>query len=128
MAESQLEDKAVAVPGPPNQNVDRRVKERRDPDRVPPAPPAVREARRRHLLSPKAVFELLKMTSTEWSNDKVPRMGAALAYYTIFSLAPLLVIAIAIAGLAFGVKAAQGQITGQIQGLIGVDGAKAVQT
>jgi len=54
-------------------------------------------------------------------------MGAALAYYTIFSLAPLLVIAIAIAGLAFGVQAAQGEITGQIQGLIGREGAKAVQ-
>jgi membrane protein len=55
-------------------------------------------------------------------------MGAALAYYTIFSLAPLLVIAIAIAGLAFGVQAAQGEIAGQIQGLIGQEGAKAVQT
>jgi membrane protein len=55
-------------------------------------------------------------------------MGAALAYYTIFSLAPLLVIAIAIAGLVFGMKAAQGEITGQIEGLIGADAAKAVQT
>jgi membrane protein len=128
MAESQVEDKAVAASGPPNQNVDRRVKERRDPDRVPPAPPAVREARRRHSLSPKAVFELLKMTFTSWSNDKVPRMGAALAYYTIFSLAPLLVIAISIAGLVFGAKAVQGQIMGEIQGLIGPDSAKAVQT
>jgi membrane protein len=58
----------------------------------------------------------------------VPRMGAALAYYTIFSLAPLLVIAISIAGLAFGREAAQGEIMGQIQGLIGRDGAKAIQT
>jgi membrane protein len=55
-------------------------------------------------------------------------MGAALAYYTIFSLAPLLVIAIAIAGLAFGAQAAQGEITGQIEGLIGHDGARAIQT
>jgi membrane protein len=79
-------------------------------------------------LRPKATFGLLKATCSEWTRDKVPRMSAALAYYTIFSLAPLLVIAIAIAGIAFGVKAAQGEITGQIQGLIGVDGAKAVQT
>lgn len=129
MAEYQVEDKAVAPPSPRNKSADRRVKERRDPSReVPPLPPAIREARRRHSLSPKAVFELLKMTFAEWSNDKVPRMGAALAYYTIFSLAPLLVIAISIAGLVFGAKAVQGQIMGEIQGLIGPDSAKAVQT
>jgi len=132
MSEFQVEDRAVAPAGPPNKNAhraDRREKDRRDPRRaVPTPPPAVREARRRHSLSPKAVFELLKMTFTAWSNDKVPRMGAALAYYTIFSLAPLLVIAISIAGLVFGAKAVQGQIMGEIQGLIGPDSAKAVQT
>jgi len=79
-------------------------------------------------LSPKSSFALLKSTYLEWSRDKVPRMGAALAYYTIFSLAPLLFIAIAIAGLAFGVEAARGEITGQIEGLIGYDGARAIQT
>jgi membrane protein len=71
---------------------------------------------------------MLKITYSEWSADKVPRMGAALAYYTIFSLAPLLIIAIAIAGLAFGEKAAQGAIIGEIQGLVGPDSAKAIQT
>jgi membrane protein len=80
------------------------------------------------LLRPKATLALAKATYSEWSKDKVPRMGAALAYYTIFSLAPLLVIAIAIAGLVFGAKAAQGEIMGQIQGLIGRDGARAIQT
>jgi membrane protein len=79
------------------------------------------------LLKPKATFALLRATHSEWRRDKVPRMGAALAYYAIFSLAPLLVIAIAVAGLAFGVKAAQGAISGQIDGLIGWEGAKAVQ-
>lgn len=79
-------------------------------------------------LHPKTLFRLLKATSIEWINDEVPRMGAALAYYSIFSLAPLLIIAIAISGLALGMKAAQGQITAQIQGLIGTDGARAVQT
>lgn len=78
-------------------------------------------------LRPKALFALLEATCSEWSKDKVPRMGAALAYYTIFSLAPLLIIATAIAGLAFGAQAAQGHITGRIQGLIGRDGASAVQ-
>jgi membrane protein len=79
-------------------------------------------------LKPKVLMGLLKISLWEWNHDGVPRMGAALAYYSIFSLAPLLVIAIAIAGLAFGVKAAQGEITAQIQSLMGVDAARAVQT
>jgi membrane protein len=54
-------------------------------------------------------------------------MGAALAYYTIFSLAPLLIIAVAIAGLVFGVEAARGGIAREIQGLVGRDGARAIQ-
>jgi membrane protein len=81
----------------------------------------------RLLLRPRAVSGLLKTAYSEWSKDKAPRMGAALAYYTIFSLAPLLIIAVAIAGLAFGMQAAQGEIAGQIQGLVGRDGAKAIQ-
>jgi membrane protein len=79
-------------------------------------------------LQPRILVGLLKATLWECNNDGVPRMGAALAYYSIFSLAPLLVISIAISGLALGVKAAQGKITGEIQGLIGVDGARAIQT
>jgi membrane protein len=55
-------------------------------------------------------------------------MAASLAYYTIFSLAPLLVIAIAIAGLVFGERAAQNAIAGQIQGFVGPDSAKTIQT
>ena len=76
---------------------------------------------------PRAVFALLKIAYLEWSKDKAPRMGAALAYYTIFSLAPLLIIAVAVAGLAFGMQAAQGEIAGQIQGFVGRDGAKAIE-
>jgi membrane protein len=80
------------------------------------------------LLRRRSVALLLKSTFSECIADNVQRMSAALAYYTIFSLAPLLVIAIAIAGLVFGEKAAQGEIVGEIQELIGQDGAKAVQT
>src|SRR5260370_15919640 len=76
---------------------------------------------------PRAISALLKTAYLEWSKDKAPRMGAALAYYTIFSLAPLLIIAVAIAGLAFGMQAAQGEIAGQIQGLVGREGAKAIE-
>lgn len=74
------------------------------------------------------VLELLKATFNEWIDDKAPRLGAALSYYTIFSLAPMLIIAIAVAGLVFGEEAARGQIVGQLQGLVGVEGGKAIET
>ena len=75
----------------------------------------------------KAMWELLKGTFSEWNEDNAPRLAAALAFYTMFTLAPLLVVVIAVAGLAFGREAAQGQIVGQIQGLVGVESAKAIQ-
>lgn len=75
----------------------------------------------------KDLWSLLKDTAKEWSEDKAPRLAAALSYYTIFSLAPLLVIVIAIAGLAFGQAAAQNRINAQIEGLIGQPGASAIQ-
>jgi len=59
--------------------------------------------------------------------DQVPRLAAALSYYTIFSIAPLLIIATGIAGLIFGREAAQGQIVAQIGGLVGQDGATAIE-
>ncbi|MFM9268030.1 YihY/virulence factor BrkB family protein [Tychonema sp. BBK16] len=75
----------------------------------------------------KTVLSLLKQTFTEWQEDKAPTLAAALAYYTVFSLAPLLIIVIAIAGLVFGADAAQGQIVAQLQSLIGKDGAQTIQ-
>jgi membrane protein len=56
------------------------------------------------------MLPLLKQTASEWMEDDAPSLGAALAYYTVFSLAPLMTIAIAIAGFFFGKEAAQGQI------------------
>jgi uncharacterized BrkB/YihY/UPF0761 family membrane protein len=82
----------------------------------------------RIFLRPKVLFQVFRTTFSKWNADNVQRMSAALAYYTIFSLAPLLVISIAIAALVFGEKAAQGEILVQIQGFIGLDNAKAVQT
>ena len=55
---------------------------------------------------------VLKETFKEFGEDKVPRLGAALAYYTIFSIGPLLLIAVAMSGLFFGQEAAQGKISG----------------
>uniref|UniRef100_Q022Z6 Ribonuclease BN n=1 Tax=Solibacter usitatus (strain Ellin6076) TaxID=234267 RepID=Q022Z6_SOLUE len=66
-------------------------------------------------------------TLRNWHRDRAPRMGAALAYYITLSLAPTLVIVLAIAGLAFGAKAAQGRLVWQIQGLVGHEGAKVIQ-
>ena len=79
------------------------------------------------IMKPKEIFELLKETFNEWSEDKASRLAASLAYYTVFSIAPLLIIVIAVAGLVFGREAAQGQIEGQIQGLIGEESAEFVQ-
>lgn len=76
----------------------------------------------------KTILGLLKDTFAEWQEDKAARLAAALAYYTAFSLAPLLIIVIAIAALVFGQDAAQGEIVGQIQGLVGKEGAEAIQT
>lgn len=83
------------------------------------------EAKRR--LGWKSIFKLLKESFAEWKKDKASTLGAALAYYTFFSMAPLLIIVIAIAGLAFGQEAAQGRIVDQINWLVGSDGAKAIQ-
>jgi membrane protein len=69
---------------------------------------------------------LLRSSFIEWLEDKAPRLGTALAYYTAFSLSPLLVIVIAMAGLVFGQEAAEGQIIAQMQSLVGQDGAKAI--
>jgi membrane protein len=81
----------------------------------------------RMLVKPRVAFGLLKSALSACLNDNVQRMSAALAYYTIFSLAPLLVIAIAIAGLVFGEDAARGEIVGEIRELVGQDGARAIQ-
>ncbi|MBI4376309.1 MAG: YihY/virulence factor BrkB family protein [Elusimicrobia bacterium] len=70
---------------------------------------------------------LLWESYREWSRDNVQRLGAALAYYMVFSLAPLLVIAISIVGLFFGSRAAQGLVAQQLQELIGPSAAEAVQ-
>lgn len=73
------------------------------------------------------VFTLLKDTWGEYSEDKAQRLAAALAYYTLFSIAPLLLIAIAVAGLVFGRSQAQAQIVAQIRTVMGDAGGKAIE-
>jgi membrane protein len=73
------------------------------------------------------LWQLVKDSVSAWIDDYAPSMGAALAYYALFSIAPLLVIVIAIAGFVFGADAAQGAIVAQLDGLIGAEGATAVE-
>jgi membrane protein len=72
-------------------------------------------------------WKMLKETFSQWSEDKPFQLAAALAYYTLFSLAPLLLIAITIAGLVFGREATQQQIINTFGGLVGPQGAQAIQ-
>jgi len=74
------------------------------------------------------ILKLFWAALTGWSKDDVPRLGASLAYYTLFAVGPILLIAIAIAGTVYGPDAVRGQIVGEISGLIGRQGAEAVQT
>jgi membrane protein len=70
---------------------------------------------------------LLKETAKAWIDDNAPRLGASLAFYTLLSLAPILIVVVAIAALAFGQKAAHGQLIWEIRDLVGTEGARAIQ-
>jgi membrane protein len=85
-------------------------------------------ARERRRLDPQrlAYFGLFKRAAVAWVDDRAASMGAALAFYSAFSLAPLLIIVIAIAGAAFGIDAARKAIVGQFNAFIGPVGAEAV--
>jgi len=85
------------------------------PDTAPPPP-----------ITPRALLALLKGAGSAWLDDRAATMGAALAYYTLFSMAPLLLIAISVAGTVFGIDAARGEILAQLRALLGEDGAAAV--
>jgi len=74
------------------------------------------------------LFDLGRQAVAAWVDDYAPSMGAALAYYTLFSIAPLLLIVISIAGLVFGPDAARGHIFEQLRELMGDDGAATVQS
>ena len=74
-----------------------------------------------------AWWGLVKRAVSAWVDDYAPSMGAALSYYTVFSLAPLLLIVISVAGLIFGADAARGEIFGQLRGTMGDDAAKAIE-
>jgi membrane protein len=76
----------------------------------------------------KAMTSLLMQAGAAWFADNAPRFGAALAFYTLFSLAPVLIVTVSVAGAVFGNKAAQGEVIRQFQGLMGTQGATAIET
>ena len=78
-------------------------------------------------ITAKAVWSLLRQTVLSWLDDYAPSMGAALAFYTLFSLAPLMLIVVSVAGMVFGDEAARGEIASQLVQLMGSGGAGAVQ-
>jgi membrane protein len=73
------------------------------------------------------VIQLVKSTFSAWSDENIPRLGASLAYYTALSLAPLIVVVLGVAGLAFGKQAVQGELLWEIQSTVGKDGAALIQ-
>ncbi|WP_016836616.1 YihY/virulence factor BrkB family protein, partial [Herbaspirillum lusitanum] len=72
-------------------------------------------------------WQFINAAVNAWLDNFAPSMGAAIAYYTMFSIAPILIIAIAIAGMIFGQDAAQGEIVEQIRSIVGTEGAFAIQ-
>ena len=79
------------------------------------------------MIAPRQLWHLTAKSVNAWVDDDASSMGAALAYYTIFSIAPLLLIVIATAGWVFGAEAVNGEIFRQLRGLIGEEGAIAIE-
>jgi membrane protein len=69
----------------------------------------------------KKLLPILKTTFTSWNKHEAPRLGAALAFYTILSLSPLIILVVAVAGLIFSRSMAQAHILSQVQGMIGAE-------
>jgi membrane protein len=79
------------------------------------------------MMTAKQAWTLLRKSADAWVDDRASSMGAALSYYTVFSIAPLLLIAISVAGLVFGADAARGAIVAELQGLVGERSAQTIQ-
>ena len=75
-----------------------------------------------------AIWRLLKQTFVQWHRDRIPILAAALAYYMVFSIAPILILAVAVAGFVIGQEAAQEQLTVQLQQFISPEAAHSIQT
>jgi membrane protein len=92
-----------------------------------PQPNAFRHTSRSSWLPLKALPQVFRLASTEWINDNAQRLGASVAFYTLLSLAPVIVIAVAVAAVVYGQQAAQGRLASEIQGVAGPDIARTIQ-
>src|SRR6478752_1269639 len=79
-------------------------------------------------MRPRELWETIKETASDWLDDNASRLAAALAYYSLLSLAPLLVISVAIAGLFFGADAARGKVAGELGSIVGAQAAQGIQS
>jgi membrane protein len=93
----------------------------------PPQPNASRHTSRCSWLLFQALLQVFGQASREWINDNAPRLGASLAFYTLLSLAPVIVIAVAVAAVVYGQDAAQGRLASEIQDIAGPDVARKIQ-
>ena len=93
----------------------------------PPQPNVSRHTSRSAWLLLQALPRVFRQASSEWINDNAPRLGAAVAFYSLLSLAPVIVIAVAVAAAIFGQEAAQGRLASEIQGIAGPDVARTIQ-
>jgi membrane protein len=91
-----------------------------------PSKPDASRHRARSWLLLKALPQVLKQASSEWINDNAPRLGASVAFYTLLSLAPLILIAIAVAAAVYGQETARGRIAAEIQAVAGPEVARTV--
>ena len=96
-------------------------------DAKQPETNASRGANRSWRLSLTALPRVFHLASTEWISDNAPRLGAAVAFYTLLSLAPVVVVAVALAAVVYGQEAAQGRFASEIQGIAGSDVARTIQ-
>lgn len=78
-------------------------------------------------MRPKDLLALVKKTINDWIDDRATTLAAALSYYTVFSIAPLLIIAVAVAGFFFGENAVRGDVYRELEGLLGSSGAKVIE-
>ncbi len=76
----------------------------------------------------KLLWALVRSAAESWLDHDATRLAAAVAFYSILSLAPLLMLAVSIAGLVFGEEAARGELVGQMKGMVGEEGAEVIQT
>lgn len=94
---------------------------------MPPQPNASRHTRRSPWLLLKALPRVSRQASSEWIDDNAPRLGASVAFYTLLSLAPVIVIAVAVAAIVYGQEAARGRLASEIRGVAGPEVARIIQ-